>query len=51
MPEKARMQAQELLRSNPKFSVNEFMQLEPRLASVAGDKDLKDALVSSGLAA
>jgi class 3 adenylate cyclase len=49
MPEKARLQAQELLRSNPKFSVNQFMRLKPRLASVAGDMDLKDALVSSGL--
>jgi hypothetical protein len=49
MPEKTRIQAQELLRINPKFSVNEFMRLEPRLANVARDRDLKDALVSSGL--
>jgi adenylate cyclase len=49
MPESARVQAQELLRNNPKFSVNEFMRLEPSLASVAGDMDLKHALVSSGL--
>ena len=49
MPDKARMQAQELLRNDPKFSVNEFMRLEPKLASVAADMDLKDALVSSGL--
>ena len=49
MPEKARMHAQELLRNNPKFSVNEFIRLEPRLAHVAGDMDLKGALVSSGL--
>ena len=45
----ARVQAQELLRNNPKFSVNEFLSQELNARVFGGDAALRDALVVSGL--
>lgn len=45
----ARVQAQELLRENPKFAVNEFLSQEPNARVFGGDAALRDALVASGL--
>ena len=45
----ARVQAQELLRNNPKFSVNEFLSQESNTRVFGGDAALRDALVVSGL--
>ncbi len=45
----ARLQARELLRNNPKFSVNEFLSQESNAKVFGGDAKLRDALVASGL--
>jgi class 3 adenylate cyclase len=45
----ARVQAQELLRNNPKFAVNEFLSQESNARVFGGDAALRDALVASGL--
>jgi class 3 adenylate cyclase len=45
----ARVQAQELLRNNPKFSVNEFLSQESNARVFGGDAALRDGLVVSGL--
>jgi class 3 adenylate cyclase len=45
----ARVQAQELLRNNPKFSVNEFLGQESNARVYGGDATLRDALIVSGL--
>lgn len=45
----ARVQAQELLRSNPKFAVNEFLSQESNARVFGGNAALRDALVASGL--
>ena len=41
----ARVQAQELLRNNPKFSVNEFLGQELNARVYGGDATLRDALI------
>ena len=45
----ARVQAQELLRNNPKFSVNDFLSQGSNARAFGGDAALRDALVVSGL--
>jgi class 3 adenylate cyclase len=46
----ARIQAQELMRNNPKFSVSEFLSQEANARAFGGDAAaLRDALVGAGL--
>ena len=41
--------AEELLKKNPKFSVNAFFLNQPNIENLGSNRTLKDALVSSGL--
>ena len=49
MGAEARPLAEELLKRNPKFSVNAFFRDEPNVGNLGSNQTLKDALVSSGL--